>query len=59
MKWKVAEVIQETSAETSLILDHGATEYSPENNTRDSVKQEVARGRGVRMKKESTDAFLD
>ena len=41
MERKIAEVIQQTRAETSLVLDDSATEYLPHYNSRHSVKEKI------------------
>ena len=42
VKRKIAEVIQQSGAESAFILDNGPTEYPPENNRHESVEQKVA-----------------
>ena len=42
MEWKIAEVIQQSGAESGVILDNCATEHFPENNRRDSVEKKIA-----------------
>src|SRR6185369_14514223 len=46
VKWKIAKVVQQTSADTGTILNHGPAKHLPQHDGDDCVEKKVSnRGR--------------